>query len=194
MNSHNRLAAPSFPGLDLSTPELVQMIEGHAEWVADCLKDPHESWMPHVFVWGKSHPDESWSAAVYTLAIAFNDDEEKRHALRKIGSQLFRDQVLLGAVILSSECWVTQGLPGQPHVEPRHDPNRREAVIVQGMTFLSRACGHTKAFVTRGPNNELQCGAFSSVQTDGLTLKLPAILFDSWARAGLATLRGKPTP
>ncbi len=68
------------------------------------------------------------------LAVPFNEAKEKHDIMTKIGKKFFEEETVVLAVILVSEAWLsTRPIESkEPLVQPRHDPNRKEHIIVVG--------------------------------------------------------------
>jgi hypothetical protein len=97
------------------------------------LEERPKSVMPALLLVLKDSPEAEEERVLLALAVPFNEDEEKRPLLRRIGQQVHEARQFPVAALLTSEAWVA---PEQtPHVQPRDNPERREALIFCGSTL-----------------------------------------------------------
>jgi len=92
-----------------------------------------ESLIPELIVITRS-PEGNDAMTICALAVAFNEAHEKQGILYRLGMRFFSERRVVAAVILVSEAWVSvlpQGVT-ESRVQPRHDPNRKENIIVVG--------------------------------------------------------------
>ena len=185
---NNRLAAASFPWLDISIPELVAGIEGHAAWVSECLKTPHDAWIPQVFVITKATPDADRVMHVFSLAVNFGDRDAKRKALRNVGRSIFEAKTCPAAVVMSTEVWIAPDWRGG---EPQFHPERKEGIVVQAKTLLSQACGMTRMLTTRDANGDIVPSQFEPVLTEGVTINVLSHIFAGFYDAAKAAVKAR---
>lgn len=163
----------------VSQVELVAEIERHGRWVAECLADRCEQWAPHLNVLVKTGPSTPWRVWAFSLMTPFTEAKDKHAVLRKIGEQLYRDRVIPGAAILSTEAW----LSSRRDVEPRHDPDRKEVIIVQARTLLGNLCGIARMQIARSADGTIVAGEFEPPAVEGVHCSLLGHLFDGFAAA-----------
>lgn len=70
-----------------------------------------------------------------SLCVPFNEGFEKRSALSGIGRKFYEEGKLPLAVFLCSEAWFA---PSRPGVQPRDCPDRREVILVFGLSLGRR--------------------------------------------------------
>jgi hypothetical protein len=106
--------------------------------------DGNESLMPQLVIITRN-PDGKDEMTLCALAVPFNEDHEKRTVLFKLGKKMYDEQKLTLAAILSSEAWMSQRTAENPMrgVQPRHDPNRKENIIVVGSGLMQ----HQRLFI-----------------------------------------------
>jgi len=90
------------------------------------------------------------------LAVPFNEGDEKRIVLSGLGKKFYDERQVALAVILASEAWMASWVPGSPRVEPRHDPNRKEHVIVVGSGLREHQRLLIATPIRRDEKNEMQ--------------------------------------
>ena len=95
------------------------------------LADKPESLIPHFYILMRN-PDGTEELAVCALAVPFNEDNEKRSCLTRLGREMFARQKFPAAIALATEAWMTENPP--LGIQPRHAANRQETVIVAGAT------------------------------------------------------------
>lgn len=124
-------------------------VRDHAQHTISYLTEhPTESLMPELVVMTRTLEGKD-ELTLCALAVPFDEDMEKRSAIYNLGKKFYAEEKVTLAVMLVSEAWMSQRTPEQmsgkaPHVEPRHDPNRKEHIIVVG----SGLQGHQRLFIT----------------------------------------------
>jgi hypothetical protein len=104
--------------------------------------------------------DGSLSYSVFAIMMPFNEDDDKRHAMRKIGLELAATKQVCAAASILSEAWASFRPPGVPpsmRVEPRHAANRREVIVVFAST-PDRWSLSGRYEVTRDASNNIVLG------------------------------------
>lgn len=116
----------------LTDEEFKEHVKKHREMAEYILKDPDDSFNPSLAVIARKE-DGTEELTMCFLACPFNEAEEKQMALFGMGLKFYNEQKIVIAVILSSEAWMSRQLKkGFKNIQPRHDPNKTEAVIIVG--------------------------------------------------------------
>lgn len=160
-----------------ATPEeVLDLMWVHRGYVSECLTEPQVGWTPtlQVLCRGPGGPDTD-GVRLYTLNVPFNEDDEKRGAMERIGQSLYREKALPAAAVLSSEVWRAPDRKDGP--EPRHHPDRREAICIFGCDMTGRHAAMCHAEITRDLDGRMVLGAFSPVLTTGIR---PVLLHYFW--------------
>jgi hypothetical protein len=176
-----------FAFMNVTIEQLVDAVALHAKWVLECLRSRTEdTWMPQLAVFVKAGPTSDWSVNMYSLAIPFNEDAEKRAALEQIGAGIGRERRLPGFAIMSSEAWVSNQKAGQQRVEPRLDPKRREAIVVFGLAKAAGLAARTRMFISRGRKKAIIPSEFEPVETEGVHSRLLNYIWDGFLKEVMA--------
>jgi len=106
-------------------------VRDHAKFTIEHLSG--ESLTPELMVITRTMEGED-EITLCCLAVPFNEDKEKHDILFGIGKKFYQEQKVTMAVILASEAWMASRSINDtsPPVQPRHDPNRKEHIIVVG--------------------------------------------------------------
>jgi hypothetical protein len=103
-----------------------------ADMAMDHLHDKRESLVPQLLIVGKDMDGEI-HLTVCMLAVGFNEDKEKRDALFQVGWKFYENEEVPLAVFLTAEAWLSH--ERKPHVEPRHDPDKKEVIVIFGLSL-----------------------------------------------------------
>lgn len=87
------------------------------------------------------------------LFVPFNEHADKRNALADLGARFYQEQKCPQAVFLCTEAWLAQNPP--PGVQPRDCPDRREVILVFGMSFGGKLRAIISIPVRRDGENRL---------------------------------------
>lgn len=126
---------PNPSAFPLSDEKFQGFVRGHHKFI---IGHPlGESLMPELIVVTRS-PEGDDELTMCALAVPFNEDHEKRGILHNLGKRFWSEKKVVAAVILVSEAWLSVRPKDSkaPHVEPRHDPNRKENIIVLGSGLI----------------------------------------------------------
>lgn len=88
-----------------------------------------------------------------SLFVPFNEHAEKRQALADLGAKFYQDQKFPQAVFLCTEAWLAQNPP--PGLQPRDCPDRREVLLVFGMSFGGKSKAVVSIPVRRDGENRM---------------------------------------
>lgn len=172
------------PGIAVSPEQLREWIQNQQQFVLQALKEPCDDWTPHLIAMTKHDPAEPWAASVYALAVPFNEDDEKREAMKRIGRDLYAKELLPGAVTLSAEAWRSK----KQGIEPRHDADRRECIIVCGRTFLSQRTAWSTLPIARDTAGKIIAADFEPI-VEGPRTPLLDWFYSGFAEAGMAAMQ-----
>lgn len=189
MKTRNRLAEAAFPELSVSLPELVDAVKKHAEWVAACLRSGHEAWAPQLAVTCQAGPAAERTVAMYSLMVNFNENHEKQAVLTRIARDLYRDRQMPVYAVMSSEVWVAP----DTGIEPRHHPDRKEAVVVFGSALLGEHAAATRMFISRDSAGLIVPNEFEAV-TERARNRLLEFLFAAFLQAGMRSCDRRESP
>lgn len=157
--------------------ELLDLLTTHCKWVRECVAGS-KSWMPHVAVLTRPDPTQPATAGgiiLFALALDFNGDEEKRATMLRIGRQLFSEQQIPAAAVMSSEAWTAPDCgPGK---RPVDSPERREVITVAGSSMLGIRAVLRSMPITRTADDVIVPGEWSEVLTEGVE---PRLLNQIW--------------
>ena len=117
-------------------------VRNHNKITLECLKG--DSLMPELVIITRNLEGKD-EMTLCALAVPFNEDHEKRTVLFGLGKKMYDEQKVTLAVILASEAWMSKRPMDAkpPFVEPRHDPNRKENIIVVGSGLME----HQRLFI-----------------------------------------------
>jgi len=128
--------------------------DGLAERLMEIVKTEllvgRTSFPPRVLVHYRHRPDGPDCYRLYLLGVPFTEDYEKRVTLNRLGKLVYQSKHMPIGVGLESEAWHTKHRPGTPHLEPRHDPARREVIMVAATTMYNVKTASTHMEITRG--------------------------------------------
>lgn len=163
-------------------------VRNHAKFtIRHLIEMPSDSLTPDLVIITRS-PEGKDQLIMCTLAVPFNEDNEKRDVLFGIGKRMYEEKQVAMAIVLSSEAWMSHRAldDKSPAVQPRHDPNRKEHIIVvgSGMQGHQRLLIHTP--VRRDDNNHI---IIDSESVEMPTAKFP--LLEWFWRGYFATLLPK---
>lgn len=91
----------------------------------------------------------SKATALYACAVNFNEDHEKLAMVEWIANDLAKQKQIPLAAFLLSEAWQAMMRKGDPHIEPRHAPDRIEVVVLCGLYITAEK--RLVAKFSRGP-------------------------------------------
>ena len=112
---------------------------------------------------------------LFILDMPFNEDHEKDAAMRLIGDGLYEAKAAPVAACLSAEAWhqVRRVGASKDYCQPRHDPDRREIIIVMAMTIGGEGLSQHLS-ISRGAGDVIIPGEWSEVH-EGVKSPLLAI-------------------
>lgn len=154
--------------VDVSREELFEAFECHKKMVQATLDDGgNEGYAPHLQIICDTGKERQMVLAV--IAVAFNEYEEKVAVMENLAGELWEKRLVPVAAILSSECWLSRQKREGHHVQPRHDPERKEGIMLACTSFF----GTKRAFmqtclITRASDNTMLAGEFDSLIEDGV--------------------------
>lgn len=72
--------------------------------------------------------------SILIIADRFNETEEKQHVMKSIGRKCFENRWIVVGAIMATEAWMSTRSVDNPNLElqPRHDPNRKECIMIAG--------------------------------------------------------------
>lgn len=103
----------------------------------------HDSYTPMLHVVVLPHTDQGIGKEqhlVMALLVPFNEDDDKRAALRGVAKQLYGTQQIPIAACLTTEAWLSIQKVGAPHMQPRNDHFRKEVVIAMALSLNFKEC------------------------------------------------------
>jgi hypothetical protein len=124
---------------NVSIAELDKEMQFAVEFVRTLTTDHPSSVMPQVIVVGARETDdggaEKDARGIYVVASDFNEPEQKQPIMDEIGKSCVREAKLIPKMaVLISEAWRSAGKMDGEWVRPSQHPERREQVIIIGMT------------------------------------------------------------
>ena len=163
-------------GFAVSAAELADLVQSQVETVRSILADgDHTNFMPALFVLARDAEKETTERLLFALAVPFNENHEKKAAMRRIGRQLYADQRFPVAAALTTECWRASNPP--PHTRPADCPDRQEGIVVQAATLDRQHRAMQMIEVTRNAADAMVLGATQPLVTEA-TAKLETRLLD----------------
>lgn len=167
----------------LPTPnDIERLTRQGANLIAHWVADHPDSFTPHLIVEAKTGPDAEPELCVFVLAVDFNEDDEKRAILKQIGRSFWDSKKFPIGIVLCSECWVAERAVEAPHIEPRHDPNRREALVAFSLSMCRRIAMTISSPVDRC-DGKIAAGQFGELQRDSQNYLLHAF-YDGFYEVG----------
>lgn len=70
-----------------------------------------------------------------TFRPTFDSEEGKYGEIRRIAQNMAESYRMPVAIYIATETWISTGEQGQPHIEPRLDPNRQEGAMIMALTM-----------------------------------------------------------
>lgn len=106
---------------------------------------------------------------LYALAI---EREEKPQVLRKIGEEFVGNPkvTIPIAAIFTSEVWISTARPGAPYIEPRLNPERKDAIVCVA-TAVDGTHIHARQMLHKAPGKVVPMGEVEWI-TDDLNYKV----------------------
>ncbi len=144
--------APFFIGVD----RLRQFVREAADLARKMTDDRPKSLAPSLSVLTAEKPGGEEKVMVFALYVPFNEHDEKHNLLLNLGRQVYGLRTFPLAAVLTSEAWVAR----DSDVEPRHNPERRENVVVAGLGLDRKTSVLMTAEVTRGEHGGMVVGEF----------------------------------
>jgi hypothetical protein len=112
----------------------------------------HESdILPHLLVYTNKDGEKGMSVCV--IGVPFNEWEEKSIVMEGMGAQFGELKETPTHIILTSMAWMSEN-PKDTTIQPRHDKNKKEAILVMALT-LDQRCMVATAVVTRDKDNKI---------------------------------------
>jgi hypothetical protein len=119
-------------------------LQAELERIQSLLHDTREStYLPHVVVEAKHRYTSESQGLILLVASGFPNASGKYAILEVLGATCYRENLLPLAIYVSSESWLSHDLRynARGGLWPRHDPNRREVLVVMGGTVDGRMNG-----------------------------------------------------
>ncbi len=167
---------------------LNEICDGQCKWMAECLADgTTESWTPHLTVVFLDL-ERKQSLTMMALHVPFNEAREKATAMMNCGiaaaGQGLKERKIPVAAVLTSEVWRA---PQKSNCEPRHNPDREEALLCLAVTGDNRRASRF-ALITR---------IRGCIRADNFQSQEPApksLLNVFWMSVAKTFLAGSPRP
>lgn len=168
---------PDTDAVDISDEELKEMARKATEIVTKIAVGT-DGMNPMVMVHYRDLAEDpsqltDMKQVLVVIASDFNEDEEKREAMREIGIQCKDKKMIPCAVFMASEAWMSmqdkKDVDANGFTRPRDDPNRKEVLIISGMTIKKEVIAgmipikrdENNLIVKDGePDFSMQCEAF----------------------------------
>jgi hypothetical protein len=155
------------------------------EWTRDCLAARlHTSWTPMLTAVLRDLAGVE-TQAVFVLATDFSEDAAKRAVLRKCGREVYAQEAVPVAAVLTAEAW---NAPDTRGVEPRHNPERVEVIVAFGRTLDGQLHAMANLSMERSPDQRIVPGAWSAVRTEGVTCGLLGYFFEGFMERAAARM------
>lgn len=121
--------------IHISQSDFDTFVASQVDFLKSRLKEKPDSLMPYLAV---KTVDMKGKEGLTLAAIAsgFNENAEKRWALRMLGRKTYEQQEIPLVVALCSEAWVATNPP--KGTEPRHCENKREVGVVAAVSIDHR--------------------------------------------------------
>lgn len=153
---------------EVSKGELFEAFEGHKKMVQATLdRGGNDSYSPHIQVICDDGKERQMALAI--IAVNFNEYEEKLAVMEGLAQELCDKNLVPVAAIMSSECWLSRQDKEGPHTQPRHDPERKEGIMLACTSFFGtkRAFMQTCLFA-RTTDGTILPGEFDRFLEDGV--------------------------
>lgn len=153
MNNRNNNPTGFDPAtLDITDETFMEYLESAIRF-SRALAEGNKSMTPGVLIFGRRWDEKTGTFGdIEALAVAvakdFNEHDEKLSFMKQVGAKLMYDKMAPVAMFLASEAWMShqrRESPG-PFIQPRHDPERKEVIMIAGRTTQ----GDCKAIVIIG--------------------------------------------
>lgn len=121
------------PDFDLAEEEFHTLFDQVVEFTTLMLKDKPRSIMPYLTVF-TTNKENKRGTIVIAMDVDFNDTEEKHKLLENVGAKLAKDKEVVLAAVLISEAWTSRAAI-EEDVQPRYASDKREAIVIAGMSI-----------------------------------------------------------
>lgn len=112
--------------------------------------------------------------SILIIADNFNETEDKQRIMKSIGRKCFEHRWIVVGAIMATEAWMSERSVDNPNLElqPRHDPNRKECIMIAGRVMPGQfTLGHMIPVGRDKDNNFVKDGeAISTSEIDTLLL------------------------
>lgn len=165
-------------------------IDADAAWVRKWLiEEPRTGFRPQLSIQVKRSPSGPIEILPALIDCDFNESEEKRAILFALGRRIYQDRLWPVSAVLASEAW---GAPesSSSGVQPRHHPERREVIVLFGMTLVERRTASRIIDVTRGPGNVIVPAAETEAAGPGSSSPLLCYFFEGYFEAAAKGMTG----
>jgi len=115
-------------------------------------------------------------SALIIIDRDFNDADEKRDIMRKIGRQCFAKCWIMVSVCMASEAWMSTRSKDNPNLElaPSKDPSRKECIMIAGRTLMGECKKCCMIPVSRDQENKF----IKTAEPEIITSELDTFLLD----------------
>lgn len=163
MSTINGIPKPVSAEFTMDAAGLEGLMRDAMEYVSGALSDPSPDFAQCVLVRGKRFTDRVLrTMTAVLLHEPFDEADEKNRAMRNVGRQVYREQLMPMAAVLCSDAWVA---PDRPGMQPRDCSDRREAIVVAGQTIGGKHQAITRMFYTRTADGMIVAGKFEAIST-----------------------------
>lgn len=158
--------------------DLMGLFESGKSFVAHCLKDGGKmGFTPTLIIMARASVSSEPIRVMVVIGTDFNEWQEKSGILRRMGAEFYDKKLLPMAAVMASECWVSKQCDKDNITQPRHDPNKKEAIQVSCATLftLPRMAFGELAMVTRASDETMLVESWDHFQehgVNGITLEM----------------------
>jgi hypothetical protein len=179
--------------------ELAALVRAHCEWISGCLAEPRDGWCPHLVVVCRNFVvlggDGKDEVTLCALNVPLNEAEEKQAIMRGIGRKFYNDRKIVAGIVFSAEAWLSTKKPGEPYVEPRLDPGRKEAIVVTALAMGDRHPMMRTMVIGRDADNNIIPGPWSPEDENAdVTNPILRHFYFGYAAAVLRMMRDEDAP
>ena len=168
-------------------------------------KEKKDRWTPTMIIAARSSPDKSKPLELIFAMIAsdFNTADEKNFIMNALGEKCYEEQKAPMAAILSTEAWYVRrdaekGLtPAQLHKKikkepmPSECPDRKEAILVAGLTFDGRSVT-AMADINHDPDKNIILDSFGELMFGGPDYsRILQVFYGGFVTKGIESLKAK---
>ncbi len=154
--------------LILPESELESFLQGCMVCTRKVLEAGLTRFAPTIAVRVRNSKGEEQPLIIAQVAMNFNEWKEKSAVLRSVGKKIHEEKWFPVAFSLAAECWVSNKLG----TEPRHDPARREAIMIAAGLLGTRRRAMAQLPVLRDGSNRLVPGDWTGITTEGVETAL----------------------